>query len=60
MPSSKSTPKKPAPHRGSKSSGSGELKSDDLDKVRGGMKPLGGATIGKTSTLSEDPCMGGE
>jgi hypothetical protein len=60
MPSTKSTTKKPSPSHppGSKASRSSELKGDDLDKVTGGMKPIGGA--GKSSPLSWDPDDGGE
>jgi hypothetical protein len=60
MPSTKSTPQKPASSDRGRASKSGELKGDDLDKVTGGLKPIGGAYAGKSSPLSADPCEGGE
>ena len=60
MPSSKSKATKPATSRGSRASGPGELESEDLDKVTGGMKPIGGSYAGKTPSFTGDPCDGGE
>ena len=40
--------------------GRGEIKDSELDKVSGGMKPVGGKFVGKGSTFTEDPCAGGE
>ena len=57
---SKSIPKKPTSSGGNRASKAGELKSQDLDKVTGGLKPIGGSFVGKTSTFTEDPCAGGE
>ncbi|HVO03066.1 MAG TPA: hypothetical protein VMT54_12735 [Candidatus Cybelea sp.] len=52
--------KKTTASRGSGAPKSKELKSEDLDKVVGGLKPTGGVKIGKVTTFSGDPCEGGE
>ena len=52
---------KSAPRGGKPAKPSGELQSDDLDKVAGGMSTAGGLPTGKRGgVFSSDPCEGGE